>query len=486
MKTVLAIGGSDSGGCSGIQADLKTISALGFHGATALTSVTAQNTLGVHTTEPLSRQTLSNQLRSIYQDLNPGALKTGLLVNADTVSLIAETITSHLPPTIPVVVDPVIHSSTGQLLLPPAGQEALLETLLPLTTLVTPNADEATALTGVPVHTPTDAVKAGRALLKRGCKGVLIKGGHFTEEPATDLLVLPNQVHRFVAPPLLAPNARGTGCSLASAIAALLMSGLQLREAIEAAKAFIYDSIRAGYSIGAGPGPIDVLHSRRPYAPHPPRCQPGRFHALTDQHLQNKHTHLEIAQMALQGGADVIQYREVNPVSTQVRVETARAIKALCDDAGATFIVNDRVDVAHAVGASGVHLGKHDLCPTVARGILGPNAIIGRTANSLEEALEVSGMPVDYIGAGPVFGTTSKEGAPPALGLELFSRIAAEAGKPVIAIGGIQPPNVRSLFDAGAYGIAVLSGLWRGEDPLTSIREYHHVLKGSVTKRELS
>ena len=99
---------------------------------------------------------------------------------------------------------------------------ALLETLLPLTTLVTPNADEATALTGVPVHTPTDAVKAGRALLKRGCKGVLIKGGHFTEEPATDLLVLPNQVHRFVAPPFLAPNARGTGCSLASAIAGTL------------------------------------------------------------------------------------------------------------------------------------------------------------------------------------------------------------------------------------------------------------------------
>ena len=486
MKTVLAIGGSDSAGCAGIQADIKTISALGLHAATALTSVTAQNTRGVQDFSPLPPATVSQQLHSISEDLELGAIKTGLFTDVETVSLVAHAIKEFLPPGIPLVVDPVICSSTEKRLLSPDAEQALLRELLPLATLVTPNAHEAAALCGFTVETPADAAKAGRALLETGCKSVLIKGGHFREETATDLLILPDQIHRLPAAPLPNRNTRGTGCSLASAIATLLAQGQGILEAVIGAKAFIYDAIRAGYSVGGGPGPINVLHRSRPTPAHYRPRFPGRFHAITDQHLQNRFTHSQIARMALQGGADVVQYRETAPLTTQAQINTGAQIKSLSDNANAHLIINDRTDVSLALGASGVHLGKNDLCPALARSILGPDAIIGRTANSLEEALEVCTLPVDYLGVGPVFGTTSKKDAPPALGLELFANIATQINKPVIAIGGIEPHHVGPLIDAGAYGIAVLSGLWQGDDPVRLIEQYRAALDRATSAKRVA
>ena len=482
MKTVLAIGGSDSSGCSGVQADLRTISALGLHGATTLTTVTAQNTLRVERAAPLDTALVQAQLDSTLGDLRVAGIKIGLTGPAETLRIIGQALRALKGASIPIVVDPVIHSSTGRRLLTPEAQEALLHELVPLATLLTPNADEAQALTGISVKTPEDAVEAGRALITRGCGAVLVKGGHFETQRGTDVLVLRDQVVTFPGELVPALHTRGTGCSLASAITAFLVKGQPLSAAVPAAKEFVRRAIATGYSVGDGPGPIDSMHAQRHV--HSPTRPVGRFHALTDQFLQEQHTHVEIARRALQGGADVIQYREVSRMKTAVEIERALQIAALCEEYDATFIVNDRVDIARAAGAAGVHLGKEDLPPTLARALLGPHALIGHTANTLADALLADEAPVDYIGVGPVFRTTSKANAPEALGVEQFHRIASQVTKPVIAIGGIEVCHVNEVIGAGAFGIAVLSGLWPDVFGASQIERYAEALTAAVAKQD--
>ncbi|MCK9517864.1 MAG: thiamine phosphate synthase [Dehalococcoidia bacterium] len=200
--------------------------------------------------------------------------------------------------------------------------------------------------------------------------------------------------------------------------------------------------------------------------------QPGRLHVITDTVLQTGRTHAEIARLALEGGADTIQYREKRPLVTRELMVDAAAVLATCRAAHALAIVDDRVDVAFAVGATGLHLGRHDLPVDAARRILGPAAIIGGTANSLEEARTVWLQPIDYLGVGPVFGTSSKANPAPVLGLAALAAIAAESPVPVIAIGNITPDRVADVLAAGAYGIAVLSGVTCADDPRAAAARY--------------
>jgi thiamine-phosphate diphosphorylase len=171
-------------------------------------------------------------------------------------------------------------------------------------------------------------------------------------------------------------------------------------------------------------------------------------------------------------------------MKTAVEIERALQIAALCEEYDATFIVNDRADIARAAGAAGVHLGKEDLPPPLARALLGPHALIGHTANTLADALLADEAPVDYIGVGPVFGTTSKANAPEALGVEQFHRIASQVTKPVIAIGGIEVCHVNEVIGAGAFGIAVLSGLWPDVFGASQIERYAEALNDAVAKQD--
>ncbi|MCY4616986.1 MAG: thiamine phosphate synthase [Chloroflexi bacterium] len=199
----------------------------------------------------------------------------------------------------------------------------------------------------------------------------------------------------------------------------------------------------------------------------------GRLHVITDEVLQERFTHAELASAAAAGGADVIQYREKRPISTREMIRVAGLMGLACQDLGASLLIDDRVDVASAVGATAVHLGREDLPPEVARQILGPDAIIGGTANSVEEAVRVAGQPVDYLGVGPVFGTTSKgDRAAPMLGLERFAEICAAVDKPVIGIGNITVDRVADVLAAGAYGVAVLSAVVCQDDPKASCRAF--------------
>ncbi len=199
----------------------------------------------------------------------------------------------------------------------------------------------------------------------------------------------------------------------------------------------------------------------------------GRLHVITDEVLQTRFSHVELAAAAAAGGADVIQYREKRQISTKEMMRVAVLISLACRERGATLLIDDRADVAAAVGATAVHLGRDDLPPYVARQILGPDAIIGGTANSVEEAIKVAKQPVDYLGVGPVFGTTSKgDRAAPMLGLEQFGDICAAVDKPVIGIGSITADHVADVLAAGAYGVAVLSAVVCQDDPQVSCREF--------------
>ena len=190
----------------------------------------------------------------------------------------------------------------------------------------------------------------------------------------------------------------------------------------------------------------------------------GRLHVLTDTTLQDRFSHLELARLAVQGGADLIQFRQKSG-STRSLIETARDMKAICEAAGAVFVVNDRIDVAVASDADGVHLGQDDFPIAMARDLLGADRIVGGSASNLEEALACVRDGADYVGFGPVFPTTSKADAGPASGLETLRSIADAVDVPVIAIGGIDEGNAARVMDSGAHGIAVISAVCCRPDP---------------------
>ena len=201
--------------------------------------------------------------------------------------------------------------------------------------------------------------------------------------------------------------------------------------------------------------------------------QIGRLHVITDETLQDRFTHVDLAAAAAAGGADVIQYREKRQVSTKEMMRVAALMSLACQDFDTLMLIDDRVDVAAAVGATAVHLGREDLPPHVARQMLGPDAIIGGTVNSVEEAVKVARQPVDYLGVGPVFGTTSKgDRAAPMLGLDSFSEICQAVDKPVIGIGSITVDRVGDVLAAGAHGVAVLSAVVCQDDPQATCRAF--------------
>jgi thiamine-phosphate pyrophosphorylase len=202
----------------------------------------------------------------------------------------------------------------------------------------------------------------------------------------------------------------------------------------------------------------------------------GLLHVLTDEVLQGRFSHLELARLAIAGGADTIQYRQKTG-STREMIQTATALRQLCDQAGVCFIVNDRVDVALASQAHGVHLGQDDFPLPLARQLLGPKAILGGSASSLEEARKCLAEGADYLGFGPVFATTSKADAGPASGLALLGRVVEEIGLPVVAIGGIDALNAPLVMAAGAQGVAVISAVCCQDDPAAAARALREALR---------
>jgi hydroxymethylpyrimidine/phosphomethylpyrimidine kinase len=255
---VLTIAGSDSGGGAGIQADLKTFSALGVYGMTAVTAVTVQNTRGVTDHLAMPPTLVRDQILSVTSDIGVDSAKTGMLADAAIVEAVADALGHARVPHL--VIDPVIVSKHGHPLLAPGGVDMLTRELLPLATLVTPNLDEAAALTGLRVAGPEDMHDAAAAILALGAGAVLVKGGHLPG-PAADLLADGREEIWLTRPRIDTPNTHGTGCTLSAAIAAHLAAGLTVGDAVRAAKAFVTEAIAHALDLGGGIGPVDQLWS---------------------------------------------------------------------------------------------------------------------------------------------------------------------------------------------------------------------------------
>jgi thiamine-phosphate pyrophosphorylase len=202
----------------------------------------------------------------------------------------------------------------------------------------------------------------------------------------------------------------------------------------------------------------------------------GRLHVITDVSLQDRFSHVDLARLAAAAGADAVQFREKRAWLTRALVETATAMRRALEGTTACLVVDDRVDVALAAGARAVHLGRSDLDVVTARRVLGMDALIGGTANSLEEALGVAVTDVDYLGIGPVFGTWSKANPAPPLGLDSFRAIVEAVPKPVIAIGSVTADRVPALLEAGAHGVAVISAIVCQSDPAAATRQFREAI----------
>ncbi|MFB1044950.1 bifunctional hydroxymethylpyrimidine kinase/phosphomethylpyrimidine kinase [Streptomyces chrestomyceticus] len=250
---VLTVAGSDSGGGAGIQADLKTMLALGTHGMSVLTAVTAQNSLGVQGAWELPAEAVRAQFRSVVDDIGVQAVKTGMLSSPELVETVADLLAGV---SAPVVVDPVGVSKHGDALLAASALDAVRTKLLPTATLATPNLDEVAQLTGVRVREETDMRRAAAAVLGFGPRWALIKGGHL-EGDAVDLLTDGTEEHWLRAPRHDNRHTHGTGCTLASAVAARLALGDTVPEAVAAAKEYVTGAIAGGFRLGAGIGPVD-------------------------------------------------------------------------------------------------------------------------------------------------------------------------------------------------------------------------------------
>jgi hydroxymethylpyrimidine/phosphomethylpyrimidine kinase len=256
MKVALTIAGSDSGGGAGIQADLKTFHQLGVFGTSAISAITAQNTLGVTGWEAVAASLVTAQIDAVATDLHPAAVKSGMLPNRDVIAAVADAIRRHSIPF--YVLDPVMVATSGDLLIESDAVSAISASLVPLAALVTPNADEASVLTGMTVRNEATMREAALAISQMGAGAVLIKGGHVNEDPATVLdLLYDGEFTSFASDRIDTTSTHGTGCTLSAAITAGLAKGLTLREAVRNGIEFVHAAILAAPGLGSGHGPLN-------------------------------------------------------------------------------------------------------------------------------------------------------------------------------------------------------------------------------------
>lgn len=272
--TTLIIAGSDSCGGAGIQADIKACAALGIYATTAITAVTAQNTHGVRDIQPIDPHIVRAQIEAVLDDIPIDCIKIGMLCNADIALTVANTLQKVK---IPIVLDPVMVSTSGHQLLTNDAIDIIVDSLFPLAHLITPNTHEATLLTGIDIATPAHAIEAGKILLAKGCQATLMKGGHIAGNEVVDILMEQGKSPLTLTTPTIATrNTHGTGCTLASAIAAYVARGCDRQEAVSQAKRYVYNAISHGADnfVGNGHGapnhafaplPLQAVYNYNPH-----------------------------------------------------------------------------------------------------------------------------------------------------------------------------------------------------------------------------
>ena len=498
--TALTIAGSDPSGGAGMQADLKTFSALGVYGATAITAVTVQNTQSVKYVHTLPPQVVYDQIVGVMEDLCVDAVKIGMVNDADTLDAIVRALSERKPKFL--VVDPVMVSTSGCALMQPDALAIMKERLLPMADLVTPNLPEAWTLAG----TDTSVDDAAQKILKLGVKALLIKGGHAEGKTKTDYLYMNNGggVKRveFTSETVETKNTHGTGCTLSSAIAAFAARGCGLEDAVRKAKGYLTGALKAGADVvvGKGHGPVCHFFKQASGQADKPAdclqvvtdCNPSNLVCLSTRlssavnlqfitHFTEKYSYADSAMIALEGGCRWIQLRMKDADEAEIE-RVARLILPECRRRGAVFVIDDHVELALRVGVDGVHLGKNDMPVSEARRLAGADFVIGGTANTFEDVQKLAAQGADYIGCGPFRFTTTKKKLAPMLGIEGYKRILSQMKGcgitlPLVAIGGITCGDIPQLMAAGVSGIALSGSVLRAENPVEEMKKVVEKLK---------
>ncbi|KAH1030745.1 hypothetical protein J1N35_042919 [Gossypium stocksii] len=487
---VLTVAGSDSGAGAGIQADLKACAARRVYCSTVITALTAQNTVGVQGVSNVPEDFVAEQLKSVLSDMQVDVVKTGMLPSVGIVKTLCKTLREF--PVHALVVDPVMVSTSGDVLAGPSILSTFREELLPMADIITPNLKEASALlNGMQLETVDDMRSAARLLHNMGPKNVLVKGGDLpASSDAVDILYNGHNLYELRSSRIRTRNTHGTGCSLASSIAAEVAKGYPMLSAVKVAKRFVETAL--DYSkeivIGNGPqGPFDHLLRLKGHSQDCHRQQPFDpsdlfLYAVTDSRMNKRwgRSIVDAVKAAIDGGATIIQLRE-KEAETKDFLESAKACLRICRLHGVPLLINDRVDVAIACDADGVHVGQSDMPARVARTLLGPEKIIGVSCKTPEQAEQAWVDGADYIGCGGVYPTNTKENNI-TVGLNGLKTVCMASKLPVVAIGGIGVSNARAVMEirtSNLKGVAVVSALFDRECVQTETRKLHEVLLGS-------
>ncbi|KAK7246877.1 hypothetical protein RIF29_41747 [Crotalaria pallida] len=491
---VLTVAGSDSGGGAGIQADLKACAARRVYCSTVITAVTAQNTVGVQGVNIVPEDFVAEQLRSVLYDMHVDVVKTGMLPSLNIVKVLCRSLREF--PVKALVVDPVMVSTSGDVL---AGHSVLAgfrEELLPMADIVTPNIKEASALlNNVPLRSVSDMRTAAKLIHDLGPRNVLVKGGDLPDSlDAIDVFFDGEEFYELCSPRVNTHNTHGTGCTLASSIAAELAKGSSMFSAVKLAKRYVETAL--DYSkdlfIGNGAqGPFDhflalknidqCCHRQDSFNPN---CL--LLYAVTDSSMNRKwgRSIADAVKAAVEGGATIVQLREKD-AETREFIDAAKVCLEICRSYGVPLLINDRIDVALACDADGVHVGQSDMPAHLARSLLGPEKIIGVSCKTIEQAEQAWVDGADYIGCGGVYPTSTKANNR-TIGLDGLREVCQASKLPAVAIGGIGLSNASVVMESvpNVKGVAVVSALFDRECVLTETRNLHTVLSEAMLSRK--
>jgi hydroxymethylpyrimidine kinase/phosphomethylpyrimidine kinase/thiamine-phosphate diphosphorylase len=454
---VLTIAGSDPSGGAGIQADLRTFARAGVQASAVVTALTVQTEAKVTGLNVVDANLVASQIDAAFAGKDLHAVKTGMLGDASIVRAVAAALMRHGARN--VVVDPVAVSSSGTRLLDEPGFELLKRELLPNATVITPNVAEAAALLGIPVPQTLDDVRdAARQLVELGAKWVVITGGHVGNgSEVTDVLTNGVETHEIRTPRVANASIHGSGCRYSAALAAALARGADVPTAAFEAQRLVAAEIRD--SVNESP-PLGRL-----YLVATPRAHMNGFEFLAR------------VRAAVEGGVDILQIRS-KELDGGAYARLAERVGAIAAQANIPFIVNDRVDVAVAVNATGVHLGQKDLAVDLARRIM-PHGVIGRSSHESAHALKAIEERADYFAVGPVWETPTKPGRK-ASGLRYVREVfSLKPDIPWYAIGGIDAENIHEVIEAGARRIACVRAVLDARDPAKSASVLKAALDGA-------
>ncbi|RMZ54906.1 hypothetical protein APUTEX25_000423 [Auxenochlorella protothecoides] len=462
----------------------------------------------------------------VMADVGAAAVKTGMLPDAASVVALAAALRACPAPAPALVLDPVLLSTTGDSLAQPGVEAMLREHLFPLATLITPNLPEAAALLGDgrAIVDLEGMRAAARELHALGPSWVLVKGGHLPaearreaagrgaaaassgpEQPSrqqtvTDVLFDGRTMLELSEPLVVSDNVHGTGCCLATAIACELARGHSVLAAVRRAKRYLWRTLERSRGLPLGDGPqrtmnfgwatadwaADLAAAGVPMPPRVPNAADLRLYAITDPALNERAARslIDAVRLAIDGGATLVQVRDKNSPARAFAAAAAEALEH-ARARGVPLVINDRLDVALAIGADGVHLGQDDLPAAAARRLLGPDRILGVSVKTPEQAARAAADGADYVGCGGFAPTNTKAGNL-TVGPEGVAAVVRARVLPVVAIGGIGEGNASAALATGADGVAVISAIFGAPDVVRATKRLRAVVDAALTARGLS